>query len=40
MPGVVSALVARHNVEMLGQEVDNLAFAFIAPLSADNNNYF
>ena len=35
MPGVVSALIARHDVEALGEQIDDLAFAFIAPLGAD-----
>ena len=38
--GVVSALIARHDVEVLGQKVNDLAFAFITPLSADDNDYF
>jgi hypothetical protein len=37
---VVTALIARDDVEMFGQEIDDLAFAFIAPLSADNYDYF
>jgi hypothetical protein len=38
--GIMSALIARHDVEVLGQKVNYLAFAFIAPLRADDNNYF
>jgi len=40
MPGIVSTLIAGHNVEMFGQQVNDLALAFIAPLSADNNYDF
>ena len=40
VPGVVSALIANNNVEMLGEEIDDLAFAFITPLGADDNDYF
>jgi hypothetical protein len=32
MAGIVSALVARDNVKSLGENVDNLALAFVAPL--------
>jgi hypothetical protein len=32
--GVVSALIANHNVEPLGEQIDNLAFTFVAPLGA------
>src|SRR2546423_14549724 len=34
--GVVTALVARDHVEALGQEVNDLALALIAPLRADD----
>jgi hypothetical protein len=37
VPGVVSAGVARHYVEVLGEYVDNLAFTFIAPLGAHHH---
>jgi hypothetical protein len=36
MPGVVSPLVSGHDVEVWSEEVDDLAFAFIAPLRAEN----
>ena len=35
MAGVVSALVTDDDVEALRQQIDDLAFAFIAPLGAD-----
>jgi hypothetical protein len=35
--GVVPALVARHHVELLGQQVDNFAFALVAPLGAQDD---
>ncbi len=38
MAGVVAALEARHGGGALGQEVDNLALAFIAPLRADDDD--
>jgi hypothetical protein len=38
MAGVVTALEPRHSGSALGQEVDNLAFAFIAPLRADDDD--
>src|SRR5882672_2590585 len=38
--GVVSTLIARNYVEVFGQKVNDLAFAFITPLRADDNNYF
>ncbi len=34
--GVVSSGVARHHRKILGEDVDDLAFAFIAPLGAHN----
>jgi hypothetical protein len=34
MTGVVAALVARHDIEAVGEEVDDFAFAFVAPLGA------
>ncbi len=37
VPGVVAALGADDDVGVLGQDVDDLAFAFIAPLGADEN---
>src|SRR5262245_766683 len=40
MAGVVSALVARNDLEALGKQIDDLAFSFIAPLGADDCNYF
>ena len=37
MTGVVAALCADHDIGPLGQHVDDFAFAFIAPLGADEN---
>src|SRR5947209_18693890 len=37
--GVVTALIARDHVEALGEEVNDLALAFVAPLRADDDNY-
>src|SRR5262249_27266897 len=36
--GVVAALVARDDVEVLREEVDDLAFAFVTPLRAHNDD--
>ena len=38
VPGVVPALEARHGARALGQQVDDLALAFIAPLGADDDD--
>ena len=34
MARIVSSLIAGDNIEAIGQEVNNLTFAFIAPLGA------
>ena len=36
--GVVPALIARHDVEALGKQIDHFAFAFVAPLRAENDD--
>ena len=38
MAGVVAALEAHDALRALGQPVDDLAFAFIAPLGADDDD--
>jgi hypothetical protein len=38
--GVVPALVAGHDVEVFGQQVNDFAFAFITPLGAYHDYYF
>ena len=38
MPRVRAPLVAHHQISALGQDVDDLAFAFIAPLSANHDD--
>ena len=35
--GVVSAGIARHDLEALGEHVNDLAFALVAPLGADDH---
>jgi hypothetical protein len=40
MARVVAALVPRNDVELLREQIDDLAFAFIAPLGADYCNNF
>ena len=36
VPGVVAALIARDDVEARCQQVDDFAFAFVAPLRAEH----
>ena len=36
--GVVAALETHDDVGLLGEPVDDLAFAFVAPLGADHDN--
>jgi len=38
--GVVPALEARHRRGTLGEQIDDLALAFIAPLGADDDDEF
>jgi hypothetical protein len=38
MPGVMPAGIARHDGEPFREHIDNLAFAFVAPLRADYDN--
>ncbi len=40
MPGVVSALEARHGLHLIGQQIDDLALAFVAPLQSDHDEVF
>ena len=37
VPGVVAALAADDDVRLAGEDVDDFAFAFVAPLGADQN---
>ena len=37
VPGVVAALVADHHVGLLAEQIDDFAFAFIAPLGAHHD---
>ena len=37
MAGVVPALESRHRADALGEQVDDLALAFVAPLGADDD---
>ena len=36
--GVVAALIARDDIETLGEQIDDFAFALIAPLRAKNDH--
>ena len=38
MPGIVPALITRHDIETLGQKINDLALAFITPLRADDDD--
>ena len=35
--GVISALAADDDVRLVGEHIDDLAFAFVAPLGPDEN---
>ena len=37
MAGVISALAANNDVRGAGEDIDDLAFALVAPLRADQN---
>jgi hypothetical protein len=37
VPGVVSSLSANHEIRVFGQEINNLAFAFVSPLETTND---
>jgi hypothetical protein len=36
--GVMATLIARHDVEALGKQIDHFSFAFVAPLRAENDD--
>ncbi|GGC11590.1 hypothetical protein GCM10011352_42580 [Marinobacterium zhoushanense] len=38
MTGVMTALKAHNRCNLLSQQIDDLAFAFITPLGAQNND--
>jgi len=38
MTGIVAALVTHNRSRLIGQQIDDLALAFIAPLGAENDN--
>jgi hypothetical protein len=38
--GVVPALIASDDLETLGEQIDDLAFTFVAPLGANHCDYF
>ena len=40
MAGIVATLEAHHCLRGVGQQIDDLAFALIAPLQADDNDIF
>ena len=35
--GIMAALISRHDIEAIGEEVDDFAFAFVAPLGAQDD---
>ncbi len=36
-PGIVAALKAHHRLHLIGQQIDDLALALVAPLQADDD---
>ncbi len=40
VPGIMSALEANNRRDLIGQQVNDFTFAFITPLSAENDNIF
>ena len=40
MAGIGASLVPGHNINVLCDEVDNLAFPLVAPLASDDNRYW
>ena len=40
MPGIVTALKAHHAGHLFGQQIDDLALAFVTPLGADDDYIF
>jgi hypothetical protein len=38
VPGVVTTLIPRDNREVRGQQIDDLAFAFVSPLRAEHRD--
>ena len=38
--GVVPALIARHDIEPLGEEIDDLSLALVSPLGAQDDDVF
>ena len=38
MAGIMAALEAHHDIGALGQPIDDLALAFVAPLGADDHD--
>jgi hypothetical protein len=40
MAGIVTALIPRNTIETGGQNINDLAFAFITPLNSNNGEIF
>jgi hypothetical protein len=40
VPGIVAALIPRNDVKVRRENVNNLAFAFVAPLGSDYDDVF
>ena len=40
VPGVMPALIARNDVKMIGEKIDNLPFPLVSPLRPKNDNVF
>ncbi len=37
VPGIVAALETHHGLHLIGQEIDDFALAFVAPLQTDHD---
>jgi hypothetical protein len=40
MPSVMATLKSDYTFSLIGNQINNLAFSFIAPLGANNHNIF
>ena len=38
VPGIMAALISRHDIKTVRQQIDDLSLSLIAPLGADNDN--
>src|ERR1700722_15554184 len=40
MTGITATLITGHNIDLFGQNIHHLGFAFLAPLSPNNDHVF